>query len=151
METALVSAVSFYTLLVSFNWNSSPNRASLAFETSSDPNLLHAGSIAIRILARLVCEMYSDAFPTRQRVRCMRSRTSAAGTSFPDVRPRNSANSTPMVKQPLGPRLVLLQPLSFTPWLTQEISGIPIHLWWGTCIHIWPWVFLVIYSSQMRF
>ena len=71
IDTALASAVSFSTIEVSFDWNSSPNKVFLVLlvENSSEPNLLQEGSITVKIFSLRICEVSSEAFPTRQMVR----------------------------------------------------------------------------------
>ena len=78
IETALESAVSFSTFLPSDSWNFSPKRVSVADAKESELNLLHDVSIIPRICALLICEVNSEAFPTRHIVHCMMVSTSVA-------------------------------------------------------------------------
>ena len=81
IDTALASALSFSTIEVSFDWNSSPSNVFFS-ENSSEPNLLQEGSIAVRIFSLQNCEVSSEAFPTRQIVRWIKLNASVAGTAM---------------------------------------------------------------------
>lgn len=82
IDTALASAVSFSTIEVSFDWNSSPNNVFFFIENSSEPNLLQEGSIADKIFSLWKCEVSSEAFPTRQIVRWIKPNASVVGTAM---------------------------------------------------------------------
>ena len=70
------------TFVVRDDWKDSPNRVSCTDEKDSSPNLIHDGSMASKILERLVCETSSEALPIIHRVHWIRVMTSDPGTTI---------------------------------------------------------------------